>query len=51
MRIKYEAPAIEIYKFSLNTGVYALTASETPENNVQEGSSFVTIPDGDPFSN
>lgn len=48
MKTKYEAPAIEVYKFSLETGVCAATASDTPENSISEGPA-VTLDTFDPF--
>ncbi len=48
MKTKYEAPAIEIYKFSLDTGVCAGTVSDIPENSHSEGPA-VTLDTFDPF--
>ncbi len=49
MKTKYEAPAIEVFKFSLATGVYADTASDIPENEFSEGPA-VTLDTFDPFA-
>lgn len=48
MKTKYEAPAIEVFKFSLATGVCAATASDIPENSHNEGPA-VTLDPFDPF--
>lgn len=51
MRIKYESPELEIFKFSLDTKV--LTASNTPESsvtgNVVPGGGDGGIEDENPF--
>ncbi len=47
MRIKYESPDIEILKFTLNVSV--LTASNTNESSVEEGTHFTVDEDFDPF--
>lgn len=49
MKTKYEAPAIEVFKFSLETGVCAATVSDIPENSFQEGT-IATMPSYDPFA-
>ena len=48
MKTKYEAPAIEVFKFSLETGVVAGTVSDIPENSHSEGPA-VTVDPFNPF--
>ncbi len=45
MRIIYESPDIEIFKFTLNTAV--LTASNNNESSIEEGSHFTFEEDDD----
>lgn len=49
MKREYETPAIEVFKFSLATGVCATEASDITENPFEEGT-VVTLPTYDPFA-
>ena len=46
MRIEYESPKMEIFKFSLSTCVLA---SNTDESKVEEGTKFTIDEEIDPF--
>ena len=48
MRDKYISPEMEIIRFTLNTKV--LAASDTGENEVEDGSNIPELPGGNPFS-